>query len=119
MSTTRTLKEEIIDRLTLKIPICNGVCHRSPKIFGRYLFCWRCLAILSSFFPTFFILHWVGVFAHTIFCVVGAVLLAPCAIDGCRQTLSAYESSNPKRVKTGLPAGAGLALIALVIKMSG
>jgi len=119
MSTTRTLKEEIIDRLTLKIPICNGVCRRSPQIFGRYILCWRCYAILGAFFPTFFILLWVGVIAHTIFCIVGAALLTPCAIDCCRQTLSAYESSNPKRVKTGLSAGAGLALITLVIKMSG
>ena len=117
MNTSRTMKEEIIDRLTLKIPVCNGVCRRSPKIFGRYVLCWRCYAILGSFFPTFFITLWVGIAAHAIFCIVGAALVIPCAIDGVRQTLSAYESSNPKRVKTGLPAGVGLALITLVIKM--
>jgi len=116
---SRTLKEKIADRLTGRIPLCNGICHRSPKIpfTNRYFLCWRCLAILGTFFPAFFIVLKVGIIAPEIFYVVGAALIFPCAIDGIRQTLTPYESTNPTRVKVGLPAGVGLALLAVVIEI--
>lgn len=84
-----------------KAPWCNGHPSRAPRI-GAYSFplCWRCLAIVWGGMVT-------AVLAFPASPSVALFLMSPAVIDGATQIFTDYESTNFRRVGTGLFAGIG------------
>ena len=83
-------------------PICNCNPHRAPRFEGySFPLCWRCTAIIFALFA----LHLNGPLW------LAMVLILPCLIDGTAQYGFGFESSNLRRIITGLLAGSGIAMI--------
>lgn len=72
---------------------------------GRaFVVCWRCTAITAAMFVRFQNHH---LWLDPIFLILAFLLLLPCAVDGIRQYVLGIESTNTKRILTGLLAGYG------------
>lgn len=91
-----------------KVPLCNKIPERAPHIFGHcFILCYRCTFILLGFFITLYIIkNRLNLKMHKIW-----VLFLPMILDGSLQTITTYESSNPKRILTGLLFGIALAYL--------
>ena len=97
-----------------KIPICNLRADRAPHIGNFCLpLCWRCTAIATgiivfkqvlSKIPLTGVNQWIPLF-------VAGLMILPTAIDGVRQYIFKRESTNVRRIWTGLSCGCGLALL--------
>lgn len=100
-----------------RVPICNCRKDRAPHI-GEYSFvlCWRCTSILSVFYlmkalsVNEIINHYWTNHTHN-WLVLSFLLIVPTVIDGIRQYGFGVESTNPRRITTGLLAGIGLYLL--------
>lgn len=93
-----------------KIPFCNRKPSRAPHI-GSFCFplCWRCTSITFAYFITMFFSIW---FCYSsFFWIIGILLLFPMAIDGGIQTFFKIESTNFRRIVTGILGGIGTYLI--------
>lgn len=92
-----------------KEPLCNGRPERAPHI-GSFCFplCWRCTAIsLGAIAMGFFNLSYC--FYHPLVGTIVALGLAmPCLADGLLQKYAKKESTNIRRILTGLLAGIGM-----------
>lgn len=101
-----------------RAPLCNGRSDRAPHL-GTYCLpvCFRCLgalvgaALLCGLGAELRCDGW-----NT---VVAVLLMVPCAIDGVRQYALGHESTNARRLATGLLAGMGIALLAVVLSACG
>lgn len=108
-----TVFRMLLERLSLigQVPLCNGMAHRAPHIFGFcFPICYRCLFIMLGFGISYFLL------TQTIKKIpwfIGILLMIPMLIDGFTQTLTTYESTNIKRVLTGSMFGIGFAIVIL------
>ena len=92
-------------------PLCNKRSDRAPRLFGKpFILCWRCTGILIGYILSKFIAT-TGLMPKTI---LPLLLLIPCAIDGTLQYGFGIESTNIRRVTTGILAGlVGLAHISI------
>ena len=93
-----------------KVPLCNGRPERAPHI-GNFCFplCWRCTSILVGFFAWYTIQLMLPVVNP----LIGMILIAPCAFDGFTQYVFDIESTNNRRIITGLLCGIGLCILSL------
>lgn len=99
-----------------KEPLCNGRPERAPHI-GNFCFplCWRCTAIslgavvIACFDLSFCFYH------PLVGTLIAVVLITPCLIDGLLQKYAMKESTNVRRILTGLLAGIGMGLVYPVI----
>ena len=84
-----------------RAPVCNCRADRAPRL-GRYSFplCWRCTAIITGMLIPLVLPPWLAV-----------LFMLPCLIDGIAQYHAGIESTNGRRILTGLPAGIGIAAI--------
>lgn len=100
-----------------KLPICNCRKDRAPHI-GDYCFilCWRCTSILFSFYmlKLFQVEEIIQSLwnDYLLYLLVSAIaLIVPTGVNGVRQYFFGIESTNQKRIWTGLLAGIGLYLL--------
>jgi uncharacterized membrane protein len=96
-------------------PFCNKRYDRAPHIGnGKCLpLCWRCLAIYSSVFIAYPLMR---LFNIHIFFLYGFLFLIPCTVDGVAQYQYKIESTNARRIITGILAGIGFAILMLLLK---
>lgn len=91
-----------------KVPLCNGKPERAPHL-GSFCFplCWRCTSIIIGIA----LLNWIELsffYSHiTMGMLLSFMLLIPCIIDGLKQNFQNYESTNKRRIITGILAGCG------------
>lgn len=99
------------------------ICHRIPARtfkFKNYYFpvCSRCTGIYIAGL-SYFAIAMLTPITYTIeLAIFGLLLMIPTAIDGITQLLNKRESNNKLRFLTGLCMGAGVAILAKVIKFS-
>ncbi len=107
-----TPEEHMIERFLNigRLPVCNQKPRRAPHLFNFcFPLCWRCSSILFSMVAFRYILQWLNIRPGIL---IGMLLLIPCAADGTLQYYFYIESSNTRRIMTGLLAGMGLTIIA-------
>lgn len=100
------------------LPILFG-CHcrddRSFHYHGRrFPLCARCTGELVGI-----VLGFVSCFFYLPPAWAAALLLVPLILDGSIQLLTRYESTNPRRVVTGLLFGYGLCILFVLLNISG
>lgn len=97
-----------------RVPLCNGKAERAPHI-GKFCFplCWRCTSIIAGILIANLMDDYIEMSNQIVGLIVAALLIAPCLIDGLRQKLLNYESTNVKRAITGLIAGIGIHFITI------
>lgn len=92
-------------------PICNKKASRGFFI-GKFCFplCTRCTAIIFSFFLSkYFFYNFLATLNMNIFVIVSIIL--PCFFDAVAQYRFGIESSNYRRLVTGLVCGFGIELL--------
>lgn len=100
-----------------KEPLCNGRSERAPHL-GSFCFplCWRCTSILIGIA----LLNWVDLswfFSHLIIGILLSLgLIVPCVVDGLRQYYQKCESTNERRIVTGILAGCGFNVSAATLQ---
>ncbi|TGO02632.1 hypothetical protein PN36_21685 [Candidatus Thiomargarita nelsonii] len=102
--------EELIHRLSKigKLPVCNLRGDRAPHICGIcFPLCWRCTSIIASFLLS----HHILVLWIEINSVIALLLCVPTVIDGTLQYYFYIESTNFRRIWTGILAGVGIAFL--------
>ncbi len=85
-------------------PLCNGDVRRAPRIYGIvFPLCYRCTGVLLGLFikPPFFQI-WLAL-----------LLVLPMLLDGGRQYFLGRESTNPRRILTGIMFGVGVRMLFL------
>lgn len=88
---------------------CHQLAERSYFINGNQMpFCARDVGIFAGVAVGFGLATFAAVNINPILLMLG---LVPMGVDGGVQLVTAYESTNPLRLGTGLLAGASLALI--------
>jgi uncharacterized membrane protein len=81
-------------------------------VAGRPLpLCARCCGFLIGYAAAGAVLPFVGLPLSAAAAAAAAALLAPGVLDGAIQALTAYRSTNARRVATGALAGAGQILL--------
>ena len=86
-------------------PICNLRKERAPR-FRNYCFplCWRCTSILIG-------IVFAGLIERPDVPILATLLILPTMIDGGLQQWYKVESTNTRRILTGLMAGVGVGCI--------
>lgn len=93
------------------LPVCNQNSGRAPHLFNFcFPLCWRCSSILFSMIVFSYLLKRLDIRPAML---IGMLLLIPCAADGILQYYFHIESTNVRRIMTGLLAGTGLTIIAV------
>lgn len=97
--------------------LLSRTCHRLPSRcielpWGTSGLCARCTAFWAGVGLSSFALLFTGARPGIL---AGAVLLAPMAVDGGLQYIGVYESLTVSRIATGLLAGAGTAVLMLLL----
>jgi uncharacterized membrane protein len=88
---------------------CHQLAERSYFINGNQMpFCSRDVGIFAGVAAGFGLATFFAVNINPVLLMLG---LVPMGVDGGVQLVTAYESTNPLRLGTGLLAGASLALI--------
>lgn len=114
----RQCQQQVIEALRYrlfhfgKVPLCNIQRHRAPCL-GQFCFplCWRCTSIIGTFLLCRYLLFpHVQIRSYQIYFVV-MFCLAPTIIDGSVQYYYHKESTNRRRIVTGMLAGFGLFLL--------
>lgn len=96
----------------MKYPICNHRGETAPKIFGKtFVLCWRCTGVMLSLFLMVFIRYIINISFGMLQVFVGVIMMLPILIDGCAQYFCKYESTNLRRVLTGILFGIGFSLV--------
>ena len=117
-TTIRRIFMQLIEGLRFRVvhvgqvPFCNIQRHRAPRI-GRFCFplCWRCTSILGTFLGCCYLLFpHVTLTSYWVY-PASAILMIPTTIDGVIQYACHKESTNQKRIVTGILAGIGLFLL--------
>lgn len=89
------------------------MCHRRPdRSFHccngkQFPLCARCTGILAGYFLGLLL----AIMTGPIFVIYAFLLLIPTLIDGFIQLLTNYESTNLRRLVTGISAGIGIVYI--------
>lgn len=107
-----------------RLPICNCRKDRAPHIGNfSFILCWRCTSIITSFLALK-IIDKNGIIeitsllnSYTIigfFCAI--LLIIPTTINGIKQYYWGIESTNKKRILTGILCGIGLYFIIQTLK---
>jgi uncharacterized membrane protein len=121
------LMKEILGELSRKLgnigksPICNDRPDRAPHI-GSVCFplCWRCTSYMISIIGIGFFRHilvsFYFVFGVYLFSAIMVFTGLPIVIDGVRQYYFFKESTNQKRIITGILAGLSANMLILVIR---
>ncbi len=88
-------------------PLCNKIKDRAP-ILGSFVFplCWRCCGLLGGSLLG----YWVGFsnIGAPIKIGLGCSLLIPLVLDSLLQKILEFESTNFRRVISGILFGIGL-----------
>jgi len=103
---------ECLNRLSNigRLPVCNQKPSRAPKIMNfSFPLCWRCLSICFSIILGLKIISFNVNYRLNILYAI--ILLIPCLIDGILQYYFYIESTNFRRVVTGIFAGLGIAIL--------
>jgi uncharacterized membrane protein len=91
--------------------------NRAPRI-GQYCFplCWRCTAIISGILLTDKIFHQNFFYDLNIYFIYlsAFIIISPAVIDSINQYFRRIESTNFRRISTGMLCGAGMQMIAFV-----
>lgn len=89
-------------------PICNKKPERAPHIFGHtFVLCWRCTGIVLGAATMFFLVKTIPVVLSVQTFVLALTCMIPMVCDGIMQYGYRVESTNFRRVFTGLLFGAG------------
>lgn len=93
-----------------KKPLCNLKSHRAPNLFGFcFPLCWRCTSIVIGTLAGHIIYH--QNYYNKSLQWVGIVLMIPLIIDSYLQYGLDLESTNFRRIITGLLTGFGLSYL--------
>ncbi|MCT8977078.1 DUF2085 domain-containing protein [Clostridium sp. CX1] len=93
-----------------KKPLCNLKAHRAPIIFGFcFPLCWRCTSLIIGIITGNIIQH--QYYYNKGLQWIGIVSILPLAIDGYLQYVLEVESTNLRRIITGLLTGFGLSYL--------
>lgn len=116
VSNLKTLTVKFTTGLTYRLlsigrrPICNLHYDRAPHWRGIcFPLCWRCTSIIISFEVS----HYMLAFSVNVNLLPALFLCLPMTIDGIGQYFFHKESTNMRRIWTGVLAGIGLAFLKL------
>ncbi len=90
-----------------KEPLCNGARDRAP-LLGDFVFplCWRCCGLIGGSLLGYFIpFSNIEAVARI---RLGFLFLIPLVLDSLLQKVSVFESTNSRRVISGILFGVGL-----------
>lgn len=115
------LKYELLYRLKNvgRVPLCNCQRDRAPhyKTYSFFM-CWRCMSILGSMYLLRynqtvhdFVLGGMEKWTNTALTVTAMMLILPTMIDGVRQYGFNKESTNRRRIVTGIMVGIGFHIV--------
>ena len=105
-----TLKDRIA--LLGKVPLCNLVKERGFFINGFcFPFCVRCTAIILCIVITIIIIQVLKIRLNKRAILFGIIFLLFCLIDGLMQYCFGIESTNVRRLITGIFCGIGTGVL--------
>jgi uncharacterized membrane protein len=92
-----------------KAPLCNMKAARAPHI-GPFVFplCWRCIGVGAGLVGGVPIGMLLAPVHRELLLAAVVLLVAPLMVDGLLQRLHQLESTNTRRLVTGLLCGIGL-----------
>ena len=91
---------------------CHGRTDRCFSLRGRPLpLCARCCGFVGGYVAAAAVLPFVSLPLTVAGTAAAATLLVPAVLDGGFQALTAYRSTNRRRIATGAAAGAGQILL--------
>lgn len=122
----KTIKYELMFRVKNigRVPICNCRIDRAPNYKGySFLLCWRCTSILTTFYAmkalivlnVFSIEELKETLGYLLY-MFSLALMLPTAYDGFRQYFLGKESTNIRRIITGLICGIGFYIFMYTFK---
>ncbi len=103
-----------------KAPLCNLTASRGFFIKGFcFPLCCRCTSIILSMLIFYFLLVKININIDNFFIlylIFSFILMIPTIIDYMYQYFTRKESTNKRRVFTGMIAGIGISIILYIIK---
>lgn len=104
----------------MRMNLKNIFCHRRPErsfFFRGHQFpvCARCTGIYFAAVTSLILINYIELDYNIFTLLIGILLFIPSAIDGGIQYLTDYESTNTKRLITGLLNGLGTILVYLTL----
>lgn len=103
-----------------KVPLCNRTASRGFFIKDFcFPLCSRCTSIILSMLIFYFLLVEININIDTFlfsYLVFSFLFMIPTTIDYMKQFLTKKESTNIKRVVTGILAGIGISMLLYTIK---
>jgi uncharacterized membrane protein len=102
-----TVKEHL--ELLGKKPLCNKKAERAPWILNFcFPLCWRCTSIIIGYVLGSILQ--VSFLGGRSYLFLGSMLSTPCFVDYYLQQKGKLESTNFRRILTGLLAGIGISV---------
>lgn len=99
-------------RIVGKVPLCNRKGDRAPHFFGFcFIFCYRCSGVLLGILLGYIIHQFnISLEPNLGLFLFGVVLMIFLVVDGTMQYFKDIESTNVRRLVSGLMAGLGIYL---------
>ncbi|MEI0492099.1 DUF2085 domain-containing protein [Brachyspira intermedia] len=103
-----------------KAPLCNLTASRGFFIKGFcFPLCCRCTSIILSMLIFYFLLVKININIDNffiIYLIFSFILMIPTTVDYMHQYFTRKESTNKRRVITGIFAGFGIGIILYIVK---
>lgn len=102
-------------RIIGKIPVCNRKSDRAPHFFGFcFIFCYRCSGVLLGILLGYIIHQFnISLEPNLGLFLFGGLLMTFLVVDGTMQYFKDIESTNMRRLVSGLMAGLGIYICVL------
>ena len=96
-----------------RAPICNCKPETAPTIGGKcFILCYRCTSIIVGGLGADIYNHFLRIGLDFRTAIIALFCVIPCFVDGLfHYSRFRYQSTNSKRIITGLIAGTGLLIL--------
>lgn len=114
-----------LKNMKLEVIFCHRLPDRTPTIclFGKQirLLCYRCCGAAVGFLLPWILLFKSNIYRQLVFLhpltgfIISVLLFLPMGVDGLGQALGYWESTNIRRLLTGLGGGAAQTILAMIV----